>query len=175
MRTVWALMVMPRSRSISIESRIWLVMSRAATVPVNWISRSARVDLPWSIWATMEKLRILDRSGICGGVSRTHPPIPQAFPAITAPMLHYLYLDYGGLPQYRRELKYSLISLRQELGPEPGARIVVYTDAPSVYANWPVEVVDIAARTQAWSGDGLYHHRIKPAAVLDALNRFETP
>ena len=34
-------------------------MSRAATVPVVWISRSASVDLPWSIWATMEKLRIL--------------------------------------------------------------------------------------------------------------------
>jgi len=94
-------------------------------------------------------------------------------------MLHYLYLDYGGLPQYRRELKYSLISLRQELGEALGAaadaRIAVYTDAPSVYANWPVEVVDIAHRTQAWSGQGVYHHRIKPAAVLDALKRFDGP
>jgi hypothetical protein len=36
-------------------------------------------------------------------------------------------------------------------------------------------VVDIAARTQAWSGDGLYHHRIKPAVVLDALTRFAAP
>ena len=94
-------------------------------------------------------------------------------------MLHYLYLDYGGRAQYRRELKYSLISLRQELGPlegqEPGARIVIYTDVPSTYANWPVEVVDIAARTQGWSGGGLYHHRIKPAVVLDALRRFAGP
>jgi hypothetical protein len=90
-------------------------------------------------------------------------------------MLHYLYLDYGELPKYRRELKYSLISLRQALGPEPGARIVVYTDAPSVYANWPVEVVDIAPRIREWSGGGLYHHRIKPAAVLDALTRFAAP
>jgi hypothetical protein len=90
-------------------------------------------------------------------------------------MLHYLYLDYGGRAQYRRELKYSLISLRQELGTGAEARIVVYTDAPKLYANWPVEVVNIAARTQAWSGGGLYHHRIKPAAVLDALNRFATP
>ncbi|HEX4273424.1 MAG TPA: hypothetical protein VHZ32_18680, partial [Rhizomicrobium sp.] len=100
-------------------------------------------------------------------------------------MLHYLYLDYGGLPQYRRELKYSLISLRQDLGQdlgqvragqEPGAaRIAVYTDTPNVYANWPVEVVDIARETQAWSGQGLYHHRIKPAAVLDALKRFDSP
>ena len=90
-------------------------------------------------------------------------------------MLHYLYLDYGGLAQYRRELKYSLISLRQELAATPEARIAVYTDAPAVYANWPVEVVDIAAKTQAWSGDGLYHHRIKPAVVLDALRRFDGP
>jgi hypothetical protein len=94
-------------------------------------------------------------------------------------MLHYLYLDYGGRAQYRRELKYSLISLRSDLGQEMdqggGARIAVYTDAPQLYARWPVEVVDIAQQTQAWSGDGLYHHRIKPAAVLDALNRFAAP
>ncbi len=95
-------------------------------------------------------------------------------------MLHYLYLDYGGRRQVRRELKYSLISLREELGRQElagveGARIAVYTDAPQVYANWPVTVVDIAARTQGWSGDGLYHHRIKPAVVLDALKRFEGP
>ena len=41
-------------------------------------------------------------------------------------MLHYLYLDYGGLPQYRRELKYSLISLRQDLGAAPDAKIAVF-------------------------------------------------
>jgi hypothetical protein len=90
-------------------------------------------------------------------------------------MLHYLYLDYGGLARYRRELKYSLISLREELGAEPRARIAVYTDAPLVYERWPVEVVDIAALVPAWSGGGLYHHRIKPAVVLDALNRFSAP
>jgi len=90
-------------------------------------------------------------------------------------MLHYLYLDYGGRPQYRRELKYSLISLRQELGEAPDARIAIYTDAPQLYAKWPVQVVDVAAQTQAWSGGGLYHHRIKPAVVLDALKRFAAP
>jgi flagellar biosynthesis protein FlhB len=58
MRTVLALMVIPRSRSISIASSIWSCMSRSATVPVSWISRSASVDFPWSIWATMEKLRM---------------------------------------------------------------------------------------------------------------------
>jgi hypothetical protein len=90
-------------------------------------------------------------------------------------MLHYLYLDYGGLPKYRRELRYSLISLRQELGAQPDARIAVYTDAPGLYANWPVEVVDIGPRVQDWSRGGLYPHRIKPAVVLDALNRFAAP
>ena len=94
-------------------------------------------------------------------------------------MLHYLYLDYGGRAEVRRELRYSLISLRQDLGPlenkEPGARIAIYTDVPGTYANWPVEVVDIARETQGWSGGGLYHHRIKPAVVLDALRRFDSP
>jgi hypothetical protein len=91
-------------------------------------------------------------------------------------MLHYLYLDYGGLPKYRRELRYSLISLRSALGPDPAdARIVVYTDAPTVYTRWPVEVVDIGGQVDAWSRGGLYHHRIKPAVVLDALTRFAAP
>src|SRR5262245_26678048 len=51
-------MVMPRSFSISIESRTCSVISRAERPPVCWISRSDRVDLPWSMWATMEKLRM---------------------------------------------------------------------------------------------------------------------
>ena len=90
-------------------------------------------------------------------------------------MLHYLYLDYGGLAKYRRELKYSLISLRQELGAAPDARIAVYSDTPALYRSWPVEVVDISAPVHGWSGGGLYHHRIKPAVVLDALGRFSGP
>jgi hypothetical protein len=53
-------MVMPRSFSISIESSTCSVISRAVSPPVDWMSRSARVDFPWSIWATMEKLRILE-------------------------------------------------------------------------------------------------------------------
>jgi hypothetical protein len=35
--------------------------------PVIWISRSASVDLPWSIWATMEKLRMRDGSVLMAG------------------------------------------------------------------------------------------------------------
>src|SRR3954452_15309256 len=51
-------MVMPRSRSRSIESstcsRIW----RGLTVCVISRMRSASVDLPWSMWAMIEKLRM---------------------------------------------------------------------------------------------------------------------
>ena len=89
-------------------------------------------------------------------------------------MLTYLYLDYGGHPKFRQELKYSLISLRAELGSRE-AGIAIYTDAPGVYRNWPVTAVDIAAEIVPWSGGGLYHHRIKPAVVLDALGRFAGP
>src|SRR5262249_47348908 len=52
-------MVMPRSRSISMESSTCSTISRWARPPVVWISRSASVDLPWSIWAMMAKLRML--------------------------------------------------------------------------------------------------------------------
>ena len=51
-------MVIPRSRSRSMLSRNWSCMSRLATVPVSCSKRSARVDLPWSMWAMMQKLRI---------------------------------------------------------------------------------------------------------------------
>ena len=57
MRTAWDLMVMPRSRSMSIRSRYWARMSRGWTTPVAWSMRSARVDLPWSMCAMMQKLR----------------------------------------------------------------------------------------------------------------------
>jgi hypothetical protein len=89
-------------------------------------------------------------------------------------MLTYLYLDYGGLPKFRQELKYSLISLKVELGKRQAA-IAVYSDTPAIYSNWPVTAVDIAGHILPWSGGGLYHHRIKPAVVLDALGRFGGP
>src|SRR5262249_50762217 len=49
---------MPRSRSISIVSSTCSRISRASSPPQAWISRSASVDLPWSIWAMIAKLRI---------------------------------------------------------------------------------------------------------------------
>src|SRR3954465_4172056 len=59
-RTAWLLMVMPRSRSMSMRSRYWARMSRSLTMPVMPSMRSARVDLPWSMWAMMQKLRMND-------------------------------------------------------------------------------------------------------------------
>ena len=56
-RTARALMVMPFSRSRSIESSTWLVIWRASMVCVSSRMRSASVDLPWSTWAMMVKLR----------------------------------------------------------------------------------------------------------------------
>src|SRR5450830_419325 len=50
---------MPRSRSMSIESSTWASISRLERPPQSWMMRSASVDLPWSIWAMIEKLRIL--------------------------------------------------------------------------------------------------------------------
>ena len=52
------LIVIPRSRSISIESSIWSWNSRCVTPPQAWINRSANVDFPWSMWAMMQKFRI---------------------------------------------------------------------------------------------------------------------
>src|SRR6188474_1479340 len=51
-------MVMPRSRSRSIESSTCSAISRSARPPQIWMKRSASVDLPWSMWAMIEKLRM---------------------------------------------------------------------------------------------------------------------
>src|SRR5690554_1851194 len=59
-------MVIPRSRSRSIESNTWEAISRSVSPPQIWMKRSARVDLPWSMWAIIEKLRIRLRSLTAG-------------------------------------------------------------------------------------------------------------
>src|SRR6185369_3506921 len=70
--TVLLLMVMPRSRSMSIESRIWSRKSRSSTAPQRWIRRSARVDLPWSMWAMMQKLRVFSKL-VLSAETMNHP------------------------------------------------------------------------------------------------------
>src|SRR5215207_6340230 len=49
---------MPRSRSRSMESRTWARIDRASMVRVISRMRSASVDLPWSMCAMIEKLRM---------------------------------------------------------------------------------------------------------------------
>src|SRR5450759_9706 len=90
MRTAWLLMVMPRSRSRSILSRSCSFMSRAATVPVTSRTRSASVDLPWSMWAMMLKLRMwssavttVNDTG-CGRPGRPPRPQPVSLAVVTA-------------------------------------------------------------------------------------------
>ena len=58
-RTAWLLIVMPRSRSMSIRSRYCARALRSSTTPVSCSIRSASVDLPWSMWAMMQKLRMV--------------------------------------------------------------------------------------------------------------------
>src|SRR2546426_7040040 len=58
MRTARALIVIPCSRSSSIESSSWSRISRSGTVPVVSSKRSESVVLPWSTCAMTQKLRI---------------------------------------------------------------------------------------------------------------------
>src|SRR6185436_2638191 len=49
---------MPRSRSRSMASSTCASISRACSAPVSSRKRSARVDLPWSMCAMIEKFRM---------------------------------------------------------------------------------------------------------------------
>src|SRR4051794_943741 len=51
-------MVIPRSRSRSMLSMNCALRSRSVSASVASSNRSASVDLPWSMWAMMEKLRM---------------------------------------------------------------------------------------------------------------------
>eukprot|EP00968_Pinguiococcus_pyrenoidosus_P009587 scaffold743_cov267-Pinguiococcus_pyrenoidosus.AAC.26 len=61
MRAACSLMVMPLSRSRSMLSSTCSFMSRSDTALVNSSSRSAKVDLPWSMCAMMQKFRMFSR------------------------------------------------------------------------------------------------------------------
>src|SRR6476620_6254921 len=58
-RTAWLLIVMPRSRSMSMRSRYCARALRSSRTPVSCSMRSARVDLPWSMCAMMQKFRMI--------------------------------------------------------------------------------------------------------------------
>src|SRR5699024_6655526 len=63
--------------------RYWARMARSSTTPVSCSMRSARVDLPWSMWAMMQKLRSSSGAVAAGaiadvsselGIGDTHVP-----------------------------------------------------------------------------------------------------
>ena len=59
--------------------------------PVDWISRSASVDLPWSIWAMIAKLRMFSmaaswrafKPAVSGPILSCHRPLQAGDPVIT--------------------------------------------------------------------------------------------
>ena len=101
-------------------------------------------------------------------------PHSTAFSGYNRPMLRYLYLDYGGLAKYRRELKYSLISLRQDWPRMPLDR-GLYRCARALCQLAGDGGGHCRRRSRPGRAAGFYHHRIKPAVVLDALARFAGP
>src|SRR5262249_10496002 len=70
-------MVMPRSRSRSIESSTCSAISRSASPPHIWMKRSASVDLPWSMSAMIEKFRMW----LCG-INKEGAAAPSSWAAI---------------------------------------------------------------------------------------------
>src|SRR5580658_11146506 len=91
MRTVCALMVMPRARSRAIASSTCAGISRAVSEPVSSSNRSESVDLPWSMCAMIAKSRINLGSMLWGrgkspeplGYQRRHGSVIVARPAVS--------------------------------------------------------------------------------------------
>src|SRR3954467_8255112 len=81
-------MVMPRSRSRSIESSSCGRCLRASTAPVTSRMRSASVDLPWSMWAMIEKLRMFRSGALLTGSRLGAPEAAAQQPADLPRLLH---------------------------------------------------------------------------------------
>ena len=83
----------------------------------------------------------------------------------------FVSLAYGRSPSTERELRYSLETLRPEIGGDP-SRVVVYTDQPELYADLGATRVDASGLLRE---AGAYRHRLKPMVLADALRRFGRP
>ncbi len=81
-----------------------------------------------------------------------------------------LYLIYGNQDVYRREAKFSILTVLSQAknGQLPAIRIL--TDRPQDYAGWPVDTVflDEATLTR-WQGTNGYHHRRKACAIAAGM------
>lgn len=86
-------------------------------------------------------------------------------------MIHFVYLHYGPSEHLRLELKYSFLTLRRFLD-KAHHRVVIYTDAPALFAAWPVTTMSIADKIAEYSLGGRYYHRIKSVIFCDAVERF---
>src|SRR3954452_3266179 len=137
-RTFCALMVIPRSRSMSIRSRYWARIWRPSTSPVTSSIRSASVDLPWSMWAMMQKFRIRVGSVAAGVV--TVLPSSHAPAGGTAS-------DSGGCDSIR-SVRAARAAIRRLLG-SPVALAAVWALACALAVEAaPLVGGDLAA--QAW-------------------------
>jgi hypothetical protein len=92
--------------------------------------------------------------------------------------LCFVYLDLGqrGGPHLPKgelaihlELRYSLATLLAE-DSQPFS-VLIYTDKPHLYVDYPAEVVDVASITPPELKDWSYIYRAKPCVLIHALRQ----
>lgn len=79
------------------------------------------------------------------------------------------YIAYGDNELYHRG---ALLSALKLLYLSPGAKIIVATDRPKIFASYPVETLPLAvAQMERWSFGGRYHFGIKAGAMIELLKK----
>src|SRR5450759_112810 len=119
-------MVIPRSRSMSIESSTCSTMSRSSIVCVNCSTRSASVDLPWSMCAMIEKLRMSVGSVMAAYHTspRERRGRPSADDVVAQPDLAAVeLLDAAETQPHRRRHAFGAPEQRDRVGPELEGRL----------------------------------------------------
>src|SRR4051812_47639811 len=158
-------MVMPRSRSMSILSRYCARIERASTTPVSCSIRSASVDLPWSMWAMMQKFRMIFGSVV--GTFHSRIPASPAYPIATA-----CHGGYMGRPPYDA----LPTAVRAWADAALGSRVVAWTSEPGGFSPGVAARVTCADGTPAFlkavsaeanpDSPGMHRTEVKVTAAL---------
>lgn len=82
-----------------------------------------------------------------------------------------VYLIYGDDKSYWHEAKFSILTALRECSKEERPRILIYTNKPNEFSDWPVDLIYLTQEIlKQYSGEQHYFHRCKAVVMLDALN-----
>jgi heptosyltransferase-3 len=79
---------------------------------------------------------------------------------------------YGKDPLYHQGVVFNYLKTQAKGFIPTECRVVVYTDKPDFYKDFPLGIHDISPMVNEWTLDGRYHFRIKNLVLQNALKSY---